>query len=243
MGRALLVLGGCGGIGRTLVREASDHGYEVCVMDTPASLSAHPPQAAAFAVDARSESSMKSACSQACEKHGPFDGFVNLCGYLGAPDPLVSVTPEDWNDVVQGNLTAAWLSARCCAEALAPGAAMVIVGSGLGAVPKPGYGAYAVAKAGMVGLTRLLARELAPKLRVNCVAPGPVDTAFLTGGTGRSDEQGPSRVDLEAHAAQNPLGRVATPEDVVGPIVFLLSPQASYVTGQTWYINGGTYCG
>jgi 3-oxoacyl-[acyl-carrier protein] reductase len=116
---------------------------------------------------------------------------------------------------------------------------MVMTGSGLGASPRPDYGAYAVAKAGIAALTRQLALELAPNLRVNCVAPSAVDTAFLTGGTGRSQESDTPILDRDAVAASIPLQRLATPEDIADPILFLLSDHARYITGQTLYVNGG----
>ena len=92
-------------------------------------------------------------------------------------------------------------------------------------------------------MTRQLALELAPKCRVNCVAPSAVNTAFLRGGTGRSDEQQAERLDREAYAKTIPLGRIAEPRDITGPIQFLLSPATGYVTGQVLQVNGGTYMG
>ena len=83
--------------------------------------------------------------------------------------------------------------------------------------------------------------ELSPKIRVNAVAPAAVDTAFLRGGTGRSSENEPSRFDYEKYAEAIPLRRIALPKDIVGPIIFLLSEEASYITGQTIHVNGGSY--
>jgi 3-oxoacyl-[acyl-carrier protein] reductase len=87
----------------------------------------------------------------------------------------------------------------------------------------------------------MLAREYAPGLRANVVAPGLVDTAFIRGGTGRSDESGAPRVDVAEYAARVPLGRVAVPEDVVGPILFLCGPASAFVNGQILHVNGGAY--
>jgi 3-oxoacyl-[acyl-carrier protein] reductase len=88
-----------------------------------------------------------------------------------------------------------------------------------------GFGPY---RPGVLGLTRSLAIESAPRVRVNAIAPTAVDTAFLRGGTGRSDERAPSQVDLETYVKAIPLGRVATPEDIVGPILFLLGPRRAH---------------
>jgi 3-oxoacyl-[acyl-carrier protein] reductase len=103
------------------------------------------------------------------------------------------------------------------------------------------YGAYGPAKAGLLLLMRQLALENAPHVRVNAVAPVPVDTAFLRGGTGRSDEQGEPPLPTEVLAKLAPMGRMATPEDIVGPVLFLLSNASAYMTGQTLFVNGGAY--
>jgi 3-oxoacyl-[acyl-carrier protein] reductase len=90
-------------------------------------------------------------------------------------------------------------------------------------------------------MTKLLAAENAPKVRVNAIAPSAVDTAFLRGGTGRGgdDPSGDAHVDLAAYAATIPMRRIGVVEDVVGPVLFLLGPASGYVTGQTLHINGG----
>lgn len=86
-----------------------------------------------------------------------------------------------------------------------------------------------------------MTKVFAPRVRFNAVAPGLVDTAFLRGGTGRSAEDQDAIVNLEAYRTATPLQRLALPEDVVGPIEFLLSPASSYMTGQVLWVNGGGY--
>ena len=119
--------------------------------------------------------------------------------------------------------------------------ALVLVSSGLAQRVLPGYAGYAAAKAGLIALTKAIAVENAPGLRANAVAPGAVDTEFLAGGTGRAPaaDTPPLRFDVEAYARTVPMGRIATPEDVVGPILFLLGPASRYMTGQVLYVNGG----
>jgi 3-oxoacyl-[acyl-carrier protein] reductase len=104
-----------------------------------------------------------------------------------------------------------------------------------------GYAPYAIAKNAIITLTRTLAKELAPSIRVNCVAPGAVQTPFLGKGTGRGGKQGdmPERVDIEVFKKLVPLKRIAQPSDVAEPILFLMSDAARYITGQTLHINGG----
>jgi len=113
--------------------------------------------------------------------------------------------------------------------------------SGLGFVGRSNYSAYSASKAAVVSLTKTLAAELAPNIRVNAVAPGAVNTAFLSGGTGRGGEKGKAaaRVDLEAYKKVVPLQELAEPEDIAAPILFLLSDGARQITGETLHINGG----
>jgi 3-oxoacyl-[acyl-carrier protein] reductase len=102
-----------------------------------------------------------------------------------------------------------------------------------------GYGAYSISKAGIVSMTKTLALEAAPHVRVNAVGPSAIDTAFSRGGTGSDESKPPT--DYAAVAKLVPLGRVGEPEDVVGPIVFLLGPDSRYMTGQVLWITGGLY--
>ncbi len=120
-------------------------------------------------------------------------------------------------------------------------ASLVNIASGLGAYIRPHFGAYAASKAGMIALTKTLALEHAPRVRANAVAPGPVDTAFLRGGTGRSNEDAAPNIDIDAFKALNPMRRIAVPDDIVGPVLFLLGPDSGYMTGQTLWVNGGAY--
>ncbi|MCM0019173.1 MAG: SDR family oxidoreductase, partial [Tagaea sp.] len=173
------------------------------------------------------------------------DALVNLAGFAKEKAPVGATPRADWDAVMDGNLTAAFLCSQAALPLLRGGrdAAIVNMSSGLAVKPAPGYGPYSVAKAGVLALTRLLAAENAPAIRVNAVAPAAVDTAFLKGGTGRGgdDATAPARLDLDAYLKSVPLARLAQPEDVVGPILFLLSPAAAYVTGQTLHVNGGLW--
>ena len=239
MGKRLVILGGCGGIGRQLVQEAQEAGWTPIVFDPARSIQAHPLAGIeVYAVDASNADDMARAAAQMT---APIDGFVNLCGFVSGDGPLADRTTGEWAEVMAGNLNAAFFAATAFAPRMVKGGAMVQVGSGLGHYARPGYGPYGIAKAGIAQMTRQLALELAPDIRVNCVAPSAVDTAFLRGGTGRSDEDAPSRVDIAAYASAIPMQRVAVARDVTGPILFLLSDQAAYVTGQVLHINGGAY--
>ncbi|GIX15579.1 MAG: acetoacetyl-CoA reductase [Paracoccaceae bacterium] len=238
--RRLALLGGCGGIGRALCARALAEGWKVTVLDLPASLDRHPPPAAVerVPIDLRDPPSVAAAFAGL----GPLQGFVHLSGYTTSLRRLEDTSLDEFDEVMAGNFRGAYLAARAALPLLRDGGGvMVIIVSGLAAQVRPGYGLYGANKAAMVHLTRTLAVEAAPVVRVNAVAPSAVDTAFLRGGTGRSDEDAPPDVDLEAYARETPLGRMARPEDVVGPVMFLLGPDSGFMTGQVLWVNGGRF--
>lgn len=239
MSKRLAILGGCGGIGRQLVTDAQSAGWTPIVYDLPRSIEAHPLTGIeTHALDASDPEDTQRAAATLSD---PVQGFVNLCGFMSGDGSLLERAPTQWKEVIDGNLSAAFYAAQAFAPRVANGGAIVQVGSGLGHFARPGYGPYAIAKAGIAAITRQLAVEMAPNIRVNCVAPSAVDTAFLRGGTGRSDETDPMRLDVDAYSAAIPLKRVAAPRDVTGPILFLLSDQADYITGQVLHVNGGAF--
>lgn len=241
----LAVLGGCGGIGRALVAEALARGLRVAVLDLPASLQAHPAPAGvdSYPVDATSADSIGECCAALEKAWGAVDGFVNLCGFMHNHQPVCDLDQPDWTEAVNGNLSSVYLAARHFMPLLAKGegGSVVHTASGLASHTRPGYGAYAAAKAGVISLSKTLALEHAPGVRVNTVAPAAVDTAFLRGGTGRSSEDEAPHVDIDAYTRMTPLQRMAQPADIVGPVLFLLSEESRYMTGQVLWVNGGNF--
>jgi 3-oxoacyl-[acyl-carrier protein] reductase len=243
--RRICILGGCGGIGRSLVTTILAAGDDVVVMDLKAALAKHPTPSSvtAIEIDGADEASVKRAFGVVTEKWGAMDGFVNAAGFLIDKHKLADTPTDEFDATMSGNLRTAFLSCKAAIPLLEKGnaASLVNITSGLGAFIRPLFGPYAAAKAGLIALTKTIALEHAPLLRANSVAPGPVDTAFLRGGTGRSDENGPLHTDVNAFNAIIPLKRIAVVEDVVGPVMFLLGPQSGYMTGQTLFVNGGAY--
>jgi NAD(P)-dependent dehydrogenase (short-subunit alcohol dehydrogenase family) len=240
-GRRLAVLGGAGGIGRALVARALADGWHVTVLDLPASLARHPPPPGVPAVPL--DGSDAAQVARAFGGLGPLEGFVNLAGFASPGAPLAETATETWDEVVAGNLRTAFLTARAALPLLRAGdrGAMVQMVSGLAAFARPGFGPYAACKAAMVSLTKTLALEAAPAVRVNAVGPAALDTAFLRGGTGRSNEDEPVRLDIAAYTQSIPLRRFGTAEDVAGPTLFLLGPDSAWMTGQVLWVNGGAY--
>lgn len=241
--RTIVILGARGGIGQVLVKDSLAQDYDVIALDLPQSLERYALGSAVqcIGVDAASQSSLERAADSIRASHGRIDGFVNLCGFADEDAALLERDQASWHDILDVNLNAAFFSAKAIAPLVRPGGSIVQMGSDLGLVPRPGYGPYAVSKAGISMLTRQLAIELAPDIRVNCVSSTAVDTAFLRGGTGRASGDDPLRFDVAAYEQQTPLKRIAKPEDISGPILFLLSEAASYMTGQTIHVNGGRF--
>jgi 3-oxoacyl-[acyl-carrier protein] reductase len=235
--KRVVVAGGCGGIGRAVVAGLLHQGAEVAVLDLPRSIERNPvPQGArAIAIDATSEASVQ----EAFQSLDALDGFVNLVGFTPPLQPLEKMSAETWDEAVAGNLRAAFLLAKAALPLLrkSGAGALVNVSSGLALRAAAGYGPYAACKAGMISLTKTIAVEHAPAVRANAVAPAAVDTEFLRGGTGRDSRA--NHIDFDAYVKMIPLGRIAVAEDIVGPVLFLLSPASAYMTGQVLYVNGG----
>jgi 3-oxoacyl-[acyl-carrier protein] reductase len=241
----LAILGGCGGIGRALVIESQVRGLQVCVLDLAESLERHPlPEGVnGIAIDATDPDSLQAGFATLASNFGAIDGFVNLCGFMIDNQPLADTGVASWREAIDGNLSSVFNAAMLALPLLAKGngGSLVNISSGLASHTRPGYGPYAAAKAGVISLTKTLALEHAPGVRVNAVAPAAVDTAFLRGGTGRSDERGDPHVDIDAYTRMTPLQRMAQPDDITGPILFLLSEEARYMTGQVLWVNGGNF--
>jgi 3-oxoacyl-[acyl-carrier protein] reductase len=148
---------------------------------------------------------------------------------------LLRMKPEDWDAVLQTNLTSVFRLSKACLRHMMKQrrGRIVNVTSVVGFTGNPGQTNYAAAKAGMLGFTKSLAKEVASRgITVNAVAPGFIDTDMTRA---LSEEQ---RGQLQA---QIPLGRLGRPEDVAAAVVYLVSPQSSYVTGETLHVNGGMY--
>lgn len=168
---------------------------------------------------------------------GPLDLLVNNAGII-LEQPFLDTTEQDWARVLNVDLHGVY---RCTQQALRHMqprgcGAIVNVASDLGFLGRSDYAAYCTAKAGVIGLTRSLAREFAASgIRINAVAPGPIATAMVSA-ENMSAEWMAKELDI-------PMARLGTPDEVAAAIVFLLSPQASYFTGQILGPNGGSWMG
>lgn len=194
-----------------------------------------------FSADATVTDDVTQAFAQIAAVVPALDGLVHLAGFTKPRTYIADIDPADWREVVEGNLDSAFLCVREALPLLHKGDApsVVLTSSGLAVKSTPGYGSYAAAKAGLLAFMRVLAAEMAPHARVNAIAPSAVDTPFLEGGTGR-----PARAlgfDRDVYVQTVPLARMATADDIVGPILFLLGPSSAYITGHTLHVNGGLF--
>lgn len=230
------VTGAAGGIGRATVARLRREGFLVLASDLPATLPQDGGEEGVVwhACDATDEAEVSAAVG-ACLGHYPrLDAVIHLAGTVGA-GPLAETSLSEWRTVVDANLTSAFLVARAAHGALraARAGSLVLMSStnalnGGSALSGP---AYAAAKAGVLNLTRYLAREWAPDgIRVNCLAPGPVDTPMLRRLEART---------LDALKAKVPLGRLVAAEEVADAIAYLCSKGARCLTGTVHNLSGG----
>jgi NAD(P)-dependent dehydrogenase (short-subunit alcohol dehydrogenase family) len=234
----VLVTGAAGGLGRELVARLHARGHQVVATDVAlADLPCAGP-VWALPLDATDESAIASCVARVLARSGRLDHVVHLAGRAGQ-GPLEAVDGDEWDSLLAVNLGSAHRIARACRAALAASrGSLVLTASsnafnGGSALSGP---AYAAAKAGVVNLTRYLAREWAPLgIRVNCVSPGPIDTPMVTGRF--------SPAVLEGLRAAVPLGRVGEPRHVAHAIEYLLHPDADFVTGAVMNVSGGVVMG
>jgi 3-oxoacyl-[acyl-carrier protein] reductase len=248
-GRRAFVTGGGRGIGRATVLllaragAAVAVGYRARAADaeaTVADATRAGGRAMAVAADLGDPAAAGQAVAGAARALGGLDLLVVNHGVWPAADvPLARLTDAQWESTRRANLDAVMYVCRAAIPLLSDGGRIVLVSSTAGQRGEAMHADYAATKGAVIAITKSLAVELAPRITVNCVAPGWVDTEMARepydrdgGGGRRAIERG------------IPLGRVASPEDVAGPIVFLCSDLARHITGEILNVNGGSVlCG
>jgi 3-oxoacyl-[acyl-carrier protein] reductase len=171
-----------------------------------------------------------SAVAAAASALGGFDILVNCAG-IEIDAPLRSVTADSLDRMYAVNVRGAILVAREVLKAMPPGGRIINIASELAFLGRGGASGYCATKGAMLSLTRSWARELAPDIVVNAVAPGPIDTPLLG-----FDRMSPEQRALEV---DNPLRRIGRPEEVAAAVLFLASPATNFMTGQCISVDGG----
>ncbi len=236
-GKAALVTGASGGIGAAVARALYDAGAQVALSGTR-----HPPldalaadlgnRAFVLPCDLSDAEAVETLPKRAIAAMGTVDILINNAG-VTRDTLMMRMSDDDWHTVLNINLTA---TMRLCRGVLrgmmkARWGRIVNIGSVVGTTGNPGQGNYAASKAGVVGLSKSLAHEVASRgITVNCIAPGFIETAM----TDKLTEDQKTKV-----LNQIPAGRMGKAEDIAHATVYLASPEADYVTGATLHINGG----
>jgi NAD(P)-dependent dehydrogenase (short-subunit alcohol dehydrogenase family) len=246
-GKIVLVTGAQRGIGRAIAVRFAQAGADVALNylddkaaaeSAAAEIVALGRRAATLAADVANSAEARSLVSAAERALGPIDVLVNNAAIFPRA-PFLELTEDAWDTVLDTNLKSTFVcsqeAARRMVAAGRPGA-IINISSGAPYRGSMRATAYMASKLGIVGLTRGMARELAPhRIRVNAVAPGVTNTAMPR--LGNTEEA------LTALGRANPTGRLAEPEDIADVVVFLATDEARYVVGQLVHVNGGDYHG
>ena len=232
--KRILVTGGSSGIGEAIVRRLTADenivAFTYLTHEDRARALSRETGALCFRCDVRDEASVRETVGAARRLlHRP-DALVNNAG-IAQRGLLEEMDLSEWDDMMAVHLRGAFLFSRALLPDLREACGSIVqISSIWGQMGASCEAAYSTAKAGLIGLTRALAKEAAPRVRVNAVAPGVIETPMLSGFT--PDE-------LEDIRERIPLERLGRPEDVAAAVAFLISDEAAYITGQTLAVNGG----
>ncbi len=242
-GKVALVTGGSRGIGRAICLELgrrgatvvlSYAGNEAAATETVQALTAAGAKAQALKFDVADTAACATAVEQVVKEHGRVDVLVNNAG-VAIDGLLMRFKDEDWDRTLDTNLKGAFALMRAVSRPMMKqrGGAIVNVSSIVGEMGNAGQAAYAASKAGLIGLTKSVARELASRMvRVNCVTPGFVVTDMTAGLSPELKEKMTEAI---------PLGRIGNADEIAAAVAFLASDAASYITGEVLKVNGGMY--
>ncbi|HEV7701191.1 MAG TPA: SDR family NAD(P)-dependent oxidoreductase [Pyrinomonadaceae bacterium] len=246
-GKTAIVTGGSRGVGRATAVRLAEGGAAVVInylsnageaAETEEMCKAKGSRAVTIAADVSEYSGAQAIAKIAIEQFGKIDLLVCNAGvWDGAP--IEDMSEDLWNKVINTNLKSVWTMTKACVPAMKkqPSGSIVMVSSTSGQRGEANYSNYSASKGGQIAMTKALASELCPRIRVNAVAPGWIETAMV-----REAMQDPAY--LAEQLDKIPLRRLATTDDVAMSICFLLSDWARHITGEILNINGGAVlCG
>ncbi|MBX3446280.1 MAG: SDR family oxidoreductase [Parvibaculaceae bacterium] len=225
--RRVVVTGAASGIGKAIAEAFASEGAQVIGLDLePATAVSYD----IFAADVTDEAAVNSGIAEAAARLGGIDVLVNCAG-IEIQSTIDALETLALDRMLAVNLRGPILVTRTALPHLASDARIINIASELAFLGRAGSSVYAATKGAMLSLTRSWAREFAPSILVNAVAPGPVDTPLLD-----FENMEPA---LKALETSNPLGRIGRPEEIAGAVLFLASPEAGFITGQCIGVDGG----
>jgi len=222
----VIVTGAASGIGLATARAFAAAGASVIGLD----IAALPDDLTGIGVDVTDPAAVQAAVQNATTRLGGLDCLINAAGVLFEA-PLAELDIPAFDKMLAINLRGPVLVTHYALPFFADGGCIVNIASELGYLGRAGASGYCATKGAILTLTRSWARELAPRLRVNAVAPGPIDTPLLNFAAMSES--------VKRTETSNPLGRIGQPEEVAAVILFLCGPGASFVTGQCYSADGG----
>jgi 7-alpha-hydroxysteroid dehydrogenase len=249
-GAVALITGGGGGLGGAMARAFAEAGADVALVGrsqeplrrVAREVEQRGRRAAVIAADVTEPAAAGRIVAQTVAELGGLSLLVNNAGGLGGPGeldqqllPALELSEEAWSAQIDLNLNSVWRLTRAAVPQMADGGVILNMSSIKAFQPSGGSGAYAAAKAALNNLTLALSVDLAPRIRVNAIAPGPVPTDSFMAARGVTEADFPK----VAKKWGIPLGRVGSPADVAAAALFLASPAGGWITGQTLVVAGG----